>query len=625
MAGKSIKIKEYLEQNRNRNTYLVANEALLKIFGDEDTYLRYVLVNFNRDIDRTFGATRKDGLYVSNETALRNFGGDYKDFTECHGGYKLGYNVVTSAFDDFYKMELEAFCCGVVDTTSRIAKKSYSSRYGMEYSVVNTPAVIKPDKSNANYQILRDIGFDRKTMTPYIFMDTATLCAFVQFRAMVYDKYIDNLDTGFIDRSRQLTQFGFPNMNKNEYVAYALAIKDTCEFFKKFYGPERVQFATTKLPFSLAVLNQKVAELRDSTNISTIGTLAHFDSAKNLPMLDPGRYSVHALCKAMTRIVTLKGKYVESGYKEALSGNKQIIAPHRETVFDRSGIARGTMATATVAPVQAIREDIATSTKIGEILSTTTSTIKQEIQFEEVKGFAEKKSYIDKSKRLVDGLRSQAHFARYVVDSLNNDVRDLRTGKKSQIPMFYEYSRFGKSAFVGNIINFVDSKAFEPFVQSYNKTVTMLEELMRTHQEYILSADAVNASARRVRDAEVDLEREESMTREERRSRREPDETYIMTDYDSGERILGSYEKKELNDAKIEYREKYTTHTTVEKKVTAVEEEFRKTLETTTALLRTMILEEGVIADDLAGAVEVVQELNRQFVNEDYNLYSIDD
>ena len=284
--------------------YEVSNEALLKLFGDEDTYIRYVLANFNRNIDRTFGATRKDSMYVSIETALRNFNGDYKDFTECHGAYKLGYNVVTSAFEDFYKMELEAFCCGVVDSTRVISKKSYSSRYTMDYSIVNTPQVIAPDKNNPNYATLKAMGFDRKNMLPYIFMDSNTLCAFVQFRAMVYDKYRDNIENGFLDRSKQVSQIRFPNMNKNEYVAYALAIKDTCEFFKKFYGPERVQFTTTKLPFSLTLLNQKVDELRDSTGIESIGTLAYFDSAKKLPMLNPERYPTHPLCYYSSHSIT---------------------------------------------------------------------------------------------------------------------------------------------------------------------------------------------------------------------------------------------------------------------------------------------------------------------------------
>ena len=52
--------------------------------------------------------------------------------------------------------------------------------------------------------------------------------------------------------------------------------------------------------------------------------------------------------------------------------------------------------------------------------------------------------------------------------------------------------------------------------------------------------------------------------------------------------------------------------------------EFRKSLESTTVLIRTMMFEDGIIADDLAGASEVIQELNRQFVNEDYNIMDIE-
>ena len=102
VASKSLKIKEYLDSNKGKNMYVVANEALLKIFGDEDTYNRYILAKYNRDITRAFCATRKDGLYVSLECALRNFGGDYKDFVECHNNYKLGYQVVNEADDAFY-------------------------------------------------------------------------------------------------------------------------------------------------------------------------------------------------------------------------------------------------------------------------------------------------------------------------------------------------------------------------------------------------------------------------------------------------------------------------------------------------------------------------------------------
>lgn len=625
LAGKSIKVKEYLEQNRNRNILEVANEALLKIFGDEDTYLRYVLVNFNRNIDRTFGATRKDGVYVSNETALRNFNGDYKDFAECHGAYKLGYNVISSAFDDFYRLELEAFCCGVVDTNSRIAKKSYSSRYSMDYSVVNTPAVIEPNKGHPNYQILQDIGFDRKNMTPYIYMDTATLCAFVQFRAMVYEKYRDNLEEGFLDRSRAISKYGFPNMNKNEYVAYALAIKDTCEFFRKFYSPDRVQFATTKLPFSLAVLNQKVAELRNSTNIMTIGTLSHFSSAKRLPMLDPSRYSVHALCNTMAKIVTLGGKYVSRDeYMLALNGNKDIIAPRKDITFDGRGIYTGITTIPTPAPVAEIKRDIDTSTKIGEILETTTSTIKGELQFTPIKGLDEKKSYIEKTTRVADKVRNNAYFAHYVVDSLVKDVREYQSGKKSQIPMFFEYSRYGKTAFVGNIINFVESRNLGTFATSFGKTISTLEELVKAHQVLLITGNKVSECAREVSIAEKALEEEEERERSGKRYGYEPRELYMMTDYESGERRQGSYEEKEVNDSKIAYREAYSKYTTAEARVVELEAEFRKTLETTTTMLRTMVIEEGIMFEDLPVATEIIQELNREFVNESYDVSSIE-
>ena len=627
MAGKSIKIKEYLEQNRNRNVYTVANEALLKIFGDEDTYLRYVLVNFNRNIDRTFGATRKDSLYVSVETALRNFSGDYKDFTECHGSYKLGYNVITSAFEDFYKLELQAFCCGVVDSKSVIAKKSYSSRYSMDYSVVNTPALITPDKNNPNYATLKAMGFDRKTMVPYLFMDAPTLAAFVQFRAMVYDKYRDNIENGFLDRSRELSHIRFPNMNKNEYVAYALAIKDTCEFFKKFYGPDRVQFTTTKLPFSLAVLNQKVNDLRNGTNITSIGTLTHFDSAKNLPMLNPERYPTHALCYAMTRMVTFGGKFVKSDslFREGLADTKAIIAPHSDIVFDRSGISRGEIVVATPAPVEEIRQDIATSAKITEILDTNTKVIKGEITFGEEKGFAEKKSYIENTKRSVDNLRSKAYFAHYVMGAIERDVADLRSGKKNQIPMFLEYSRFGQTAFVGGIINYAESKCFNTFVTSFGKTLELLEEVSKAHQALYATGNEISKLSRAVASAEEDYHREENRTREERRSSREPDEIYVMTDYETGERVLGSYEKKEWNDTKIAYREAHTKYVSMEARVVELETEFKKSLESTTTLIRTLMFEDGIIADDLVGATDIIQELNRQFVNENYDIMGIDD
>ena len=330
MASKSLKIKEYLDSNKGKNMYVVANEALLKIFGDEDTYNRYILAKYNRDITRAFCATRKDGLYVSLECALRNFGGDYKDFVECHNNYKLGYQVVNEADDAFYKLELRAFCCGVVPSKSMIAKKSYSSRYSYDYSIIKTPAVIEPNKAHPNYQMLQEISFDRKNMLPYIYMDTNTLAAFVQFRTMVYEKYKDYIETGFIEKSKQIYPYGFPNMNRNEYVAYALAIQDTCEFFSKFYGPDKVAFGTTKLPFSLNVLDQKVDELRSLTFIDSIGTLKHFDSAKNLPMLNPERYSNHAICSAITKMVVLQGKFVPAEDYKATLGDASVVIKFTE-------------------------------------------------------------------------------------------------------------------------------------------------------------------------------------------------------------------------------------------------------------------------------------------------------
>lgn len=621
MASKSIKIKEYIDNNKNRNIYAVANEALLKIFGDEDTYTRYILAKFNKNINRAFCATRKDGLYVSVECALRNFNGDYKDFVECHNGYKLGYNVVSDAFDTLFKLELRAFCCGVVDTKDMIAKKSYYSRYGYEYGIVKTPAVIAPNKLHPNYQVLEEITFDRKNMLPYIYMDTNTLSAFVQFRAMVYDKYKENLENGFMERSKQICPYGFSNMNRNEYVAYALAIKDTCEFFSKFYGPDKVCFSTTKLPFSLAVLDQKVGELKTLTNIETIGTLRHFESSKNLPMLNPQRYSNHAVCNAITKMVVLSGKFVPSDeYKQALRDVKDIIEPHYDTNYNYKGINMG-VTSVNPAPVEEIKHEVQTNDAIQQALQTTTKTIKREYTFAYTSDIERKATYADEMVKKIVGVRATATTSVSVLQSVKFDVNKLRENVSLQIPMFLQYSKGNKTIFVNNVTAYVESSQVDGAIDSYIKTINTLSALQQSFESLRYHATMVKTSAKEVAEAEEDLEWFEGLDKEDKR---EPNEIYVITDYLTEEKRHGSYEEKELNDAKRGYREAYDKYVKAEKQVTELMQEYRKSLEITTVKFEELIKTEGFNRDDFAGAIEVIDTLNQaqQNIITDNNLPS---
>lgn len=619
LAKKALKIKEYLEENKSKKMSTVANDALLKIFGDEDTYNRFVLVNFNKMIDRTFCATRKDGLYVSIETALRNFSGDYKDFTECHNSYKLGYNVVSDAYDTFFRLELEAFCCGVQGTKGYFPKKSYNSKYSDYFSIVYTPKIITPNTNHENYKILQSIGFDRKDMLPYLYMDTATISAFVQFRAMVYDKYKDNIENGMMDRVKAMKTFNFPNMNRNEYVAYALAIKDTCAFFSKFYSPDQVTFSTTKLPYSLTLLNTKVEELRKMTGIQTIGTISHFESSKFLPVLDPYRYSNHALCNAITKMVKLGGKFVPTDeYKSALKDVKYIIQPRDDVDFTNTNMKSKPNE---VSNISEIEQDIQESKELQSILDTATRIIKGEYTFKQVTEMVTKTEQISDRTKHIDDIRTKAYMSKFVLESVVKDVREYRDGRKVQLPMFLEYSRFGRTEIVGNVSSIIDSNGFDNMVTSFGKTIDLLEKLNTEYLVLKVKNDELNKSVKHVEEAERELEESEKI---DKRDYREPTEIYVMTDFETGDRIHGSCEKKDLNEAKFEYKEKFDEADNALQKIKALESEFATSLEKTTCEIEKLITQDGILPQDLAGAYEIIKDLNDEFTIGDSNISDID-
>ena len=206
------------------------------------------------------------------------------------------------------------------------------------------------------------------------------------------------------------------------------------------------------------------------------------------------------------------------------------------------------------------------------------------------------------------GVRATATTSVRVLQSVKADVAKLREDTGLQIPMFLQYSKGDKTIFVSNVTGFVESKQIDGAIDSYVKTIGALSLLQQGLESLRYHSTMVRTSAKEVATAEKDLEWSESIAEKDKR---EPDDIYVITDYLTGEKFHGSYEKKELNDAKRGYKEAYDKYLEKEKEVTELMQQYRLSLEATTVKFEELVKTEGFIPEDLAGAFEIVQGLNQ--------------
>lgn len=608
MATNTSKIEKYINDVKNKSSYELANEELLKLFGDEETYNRFVLANLNYKIGKSFAVTRSDGLYISCEMALRNFDGSYLDFSKFHNYDRFSYPVIQTALNHFYYLELGLFCCGAKESTSYIQKLGYYDMFNNNSSErIYTPEVICVDRSHKNYELIKKLGIDRDKNLPFINMDAKTLSAFTHFRIMAFNKFKENLECGIEEKVRELKLGRFYYPNSNAYVAYALALKDTCEYFKAFYSPDDVTFTDTKLPYKgLAVIEQKVNNIKEKYNLETIGTIRHFNSALNLPMTNQDFYHISNL---IVKMIEFKGQYVRDKdlYKLTFAKVKNVMLIPNGMEFDQYGrsIVKNEKATKTP-PIDLEQEtkDKEFGDKIDEVLQDSSIKLSKKLEYREFPELDSYTKHIKENSENNNILASKAITQSQVLITTKQKIDVLKAKKGTQLPMFFEIELYGETKYIPNAVSFVDSKTYPKFVDSFKMVVDKFYEICREKDTLVVDYKRLSQSAKNVQLYKAELEA--SWSSDRKKGRYVEHELYNYVDPEKNEKVIGNYEEYQLAESKREYIENYAKVVKDVEKINALQIEFKNEFEDVKLMINEMLQNEGFTKEDFDGVIDLL-------------------
>lgn len=618
----ATKITKFLEKNSLLPSEELASKALLELFGDEETYNRYVLTYYNSMLDKCFGNATTDCMYIQMLMDQRNFKqamhnrgetADYKSFSEAHSINNTGKRLITEGFNSFLTFELGAFACGVLPTKETIRRYCYFSKLNDNCSAVDTPAVVKYKSNHPNMKFIKEIGVSREKSLPYLFMDDETLCAFTQFRMMVYNKYVEYKANGIQDRVYEFNDNGFVYNKRNSYIAYKLAVKDTCELFATFFPPDMVKFRETALPYSVGTLTKHVGDIRAFTKLKIVGNLDFFDSGKLLPSISPTLLNYDRVNKLIANKLMLNGKYSPEKYSEAMRLLEGIMSPHSANTYDATGFYRPHLTPANVTAnrieVNRIVADVKVRNEIDTIcedLLTKTRDTYERVTYKP-RYSADKVTALAVSKKLDTRLCALAD----VYDGILADVEKFNNGKSKQLPMFNLYKLDGQTITIGNFASFIDSRHFPRYVNFIRSTADNLRILSTEVQRLNQLADEVNVLAGRVEESTLELYKHENRTPAQLEHDRRygiDDEKYRYTDSVTGDIRLGVIEERNYHMDRIEYREKHKEYIVAKNIVDGLEE---KLFMSVAAVMGISIAleEEGLTSVDLLNGPDIVGEV----------------
>ena len=611
MPNKASKIETYIRETKTKTNTELANEELIKLFGTKENYVRYLLINYNKNMTSAFCARRADGLYVSCDMAQRDFlsemqrrfgklseADSYENFTRFHNSTRFDYPVVQTAFDNFFMQEVAMFCCGALESDGYYRKKGYYDQFrDGDSKLVLTPQIVKINTDHPNYKIIKELTIDRQKNSPFLYMDDKTLAAFTCFRIMVYNKTLQNMQNGVADRVPSAKYPQVYNRNYNPYLCYAIALQDTCEYFKKFYNPNQVQFTDAKLPYKgLAVIQTKLDAISLKYGIPTIGTISHFDVAKNLPWIVQ---DIKPITKLITKMVDFKGKRLTE-----FEYNTQFIPAYNKNAAIINIQENQNIKVPKAAPtnVAAVKESTELAHEIDEALAKTTRIIKGEYTFEYGKNIENTVSIVEARLQKLSGIKVNRSS-----DFLNKVVREIEMFKRRdqrQLPMFFEVAVGIERITVGNTIGFIDSQKMLPFTEKFYGVNKKYNEIVDTYKKIQKLGASLNSIASEYAYAKKDYDNPPPL------DPKQESEIYRWKDPISGQFVSGSYEEYEFERCKQEYINVYDELIAVIEKANALSSEFAIMLDETKFAAQELMTENLVSESDLEGAIEVLSQLD---------------
>ena len=615
MASKTSKIEMYINEQKNKSKFEMANDKLLKLFGDEETYNRFILTNINSKITRAFCALRSDGLYMSCAFALRNFDGSYKDFARFHNQERFNYPVVLTAFNDLFRFELGLFACGSIPSNKYIKKIGYYNMFNNNSrETIYTPQVLSINGNHKNFEIINKIGINRDKNLPYIYMDSKTLSAFTHFRIMAYNKFKDYMEYGIADKVKELNLGKFYNPNDNAYVAYAIALKETCDYFKTFYPPEEVVFTNANLPYKgLSVIEQKVENIKKEFGINTIGTIRHFNSAKALPMTDESLYHI---TNVLVKMIEFKGKFVQdkNEYNMAYEKYKDILMCPAGMSFDANGAHKAVknQQTTTVLNENKVDEEKQKCKEIEKVLQETSLKINLSNSLKDVQKFSDFSKQINPvisklNKSSIDVFKTSQKLSK-----TNIEIQKIKESKIPQLPMFLEINVGGQFEYIPNAITYVNSTKYNKFAEIANKTLNTYYDLLTQGKTFLVKFDNLNKSALLVKEKEEQLKN----SYEEKKSIHYEHECYTFINPETNTRVVGSFEEYELANSKREYIENYLSVKECLEKVVQLQVEFKTGIDESTKLIDEMIKTEGFSKQDFEYVTNTFNEIDIELASD---------
>jgi hypothetical protein len=414
---------------------------------------------------------------------------------------------------------------------------------------------------------------------------------------MVYNKTLQNMQNGVASRVPSAKYQQVYNRNYNPYLCYAIALQDTCEYFKKFYNPNQVQFTDTKLPYKgLAVIQTKLDNISLKYGIPTIGSISHFDISRNLPWIVQ---DIKPITKLITKMVDFKGKRLtdfeyNTKFIPAFNKNAMII-----NIQENQNVK---VPKATQANVAEIKESAQFAQEIDEALAKTTRIIKGEYTFAYDKNIENAVLIVNSRLQKLSNMKINrtTEFLQKVLRE--TDLFAQRNQK--QLPMFFEIPVGIERITVGNTIGFIDSQKFLPFVTTFSGINKKCNQLVDEYKKIERLATSLNAISSEYAQAKRDYDNPPPL------DPKQESEVYRWKDPKTGEFLSGSYELYELERCKNEYIRIYDELILSIEIVNKLSSEFAILLDEVAINTQELLTEKIIEKNDLEGAVEIIDELS---------------